>query len=120
MRLTGVASSESPNVPLISYPAILPMYVFVPHGEISANVPEEFQMPIFLRYLKYESAIIHDSLVFESGKLVEVKPELFEHIMYLQKESKIKQEHVMFIIKYLRRILKIETGSFFSFFYLGN
>ena len=57
LKLTGIDSNEREGVTLISHPAILPLYVLVPIQELHQDVPEEFSMTCFERYMHYESKI---------------------------------------------------------------
>ena len=57
LKLTGVEDSENKGITLISHPAILPLYVFTPIQELHPNIPKEFQMTYFERYMQVESKI---------------------------------------------------------------
>ena len=57
LKLTGWVDSERSEVPLISHPAILPMYIFAFNHKLHDDVPEEYKMTIFERYMKHEIKI---------------------------------------------------------------
>ena len=57
LKLTGVDDSERPGVPLISHPAILPMYVFAYDHKLHYSIPKSFKMNFFERYMEKESKI---------------------------------------------------------------
>ena len=57
LKLTGVDDSERPGVPLISHPAILPMYVFAYDHKFYDSIPKNFKMNLFQRYMEEESKI---------------------------------------------------------------
>ena len=41
LKITGVEDSERKGVPFISYPAILPLYAFVPIQDLHKDIPVE-------------------------------------------------------------------------------
>ena len=52
LKLTGVDDSERSGVPLISHPAILPMYVFAYDHKLHDSIPKSFKMNLFQKYME--------------------------------------------------------------------
>ena len=57
LKLTGLEDINFKGVTLISHPAILPLYVFVPIFKLNEDIPKEFKMTYFERYMKVESKV---------------------------------------------------------------
>ena len=57
LKLTGVEDNNRKDVALISHPAILPLYVFAPQYKMESDVPKEFRMTYFERYMNVESQV---------------------------------------------------------------
>ena len=69
LKLTGLEDSNKEGVTLISHPAILPLYVFVPIFKLNEDIPKEFKMTYFERYMKVESKVSKYSIILEIVKL---------------------------------------------------
>ena len=57
LKLSGIDDQNKIGVKLISHPAILPLYVLAPQYKIMSDVPKEFRMTYFERYMKVESQV---------------------------------------------------------------